>query len=352
MKRKSKRPILWIGGTGLPRGTVGRDLASLGHRLRWEPISHKTIPRLAELDPVLIIVEASRMTAKVRQLLVSLQELRDSRDFIVFLLRDHRSKRDFDLLDGCLVKGRGLVPQISAALDAATAVKEFKAETSKVHRHLKRAKRELGRLRNLVVRDDLTCLYNLRFFNRSLDAEHSRAMRFRRQYSVIFMDLDGLREVNSRYGHLAGGRVLKQLGEYLNNSLRRIDIPARVGGDEFVVICPETSKVSARMLADRLRKDIESMRIHSEGENPGITASMGVASFPEDGDSPDKVLERADRALYEAKARGKNVVCSWGDFPATRKSKKLVGSVHNKRAAKDSEEEETDPSEIETLTSS
>jgi diguanylate cyclase (GGDEF)-like protein len=269
----------------------------------------------------------------------------------VFLLQDRGQARPTDLVDGSLVKGRGIVAQIRAALNALGAASNFNEEGSRARQQLKRVKRELRRLRNLVVRDDLTCLYNLRFFNRSLETEHSRATRFGRHYSLIFMDLDGLKDVNTRFGHIAGGQVLKQLGEYLNDRLRRIDIPARVGGDEFVVICPETSKLSARVLAERLREGIESLKIHEDDRYPGITASMGVASFPDDGDLPDKVLERADQALYQAKARGKNSVCCWGDFP-TDQTKDKSRSVHGKRQEDDTAEQDAETSDTRTFPSS
>jgi diguanylate cyclase (GGDEF)-like protein len=194
---------------------------------------------------------------------------------------------------------------------------------------LKSVRDENRRLRELVLRDDLTCLYNLRYFNSALETEHSRSVRFGRRYSLLFMDLDGLREVNSRHGHLAGGRVLKQLGEYLNTNLRSIDISARVGGDEFVVICPETTKESARLIAGRIRQGIEALKIHERDTEQGITASVGVAAYPDDGGTPKEILRRADQALYAAKAKGKNCVCCWGDFPADPEAKLFSGSVHS-----------------------
>jgi diguanylate cyclase (GGDEF)-like protein len=284
---------------------------------------------ITELDPILVIVEANKVTAPVKKVLASLQKHRRSRDFALFQLRDRASTHRTSFFDGSLVKGRGIVQQIAAALKALEVATTFKAETHRARRKLRRITGELQRLRALVVRDDLTCLYNLRFFNRSLETEHSRAIRFGRHYSLIFIDLDGLKEVNTRYGHIAGGQVLKRLGEHLNESLRRIDIPARVGGDEFVVICPETSKLSARILAERIRQGIEELKLHEDKDYPGITASMGVASFPDDGHLPELILERADRALYEAKARGKNVVCCWGDFSPGSKKGNVMGSVHN-----------------------
>jgi diguanylate cyclase (GGDEF)-like protein len=350
MKSKDERPIVWLGGTGLPRGATGRELSNLGHPLLWEPITQETITKLVKMEPVLVVVDADRMTTTLRKILQSLDERRQFTNFVVFLLGAKPRVRLGHQVDGRLTKGRGLVSQISAALATLEAAAKFKAEDRKTQRQLKRARSELGRLRNLVVRDDLTCLYNLRFFNRSLETEHSRAMRFGRHYSLIFMDLDGLRDVNSRYGHLAGGQVLQQLGEFLNTSLRRIDIPSRVGGDEFVIICPETAKLSARVLAERLRCGIEALKLHGDKDYPGITASIGVASFPEDGEAPEKVLEHADRALYEAKARGKNTVCCWGDFPAKLSSDNQFGGVHHMQPSDEPDEEDAGSSELESLT--
>lgn len=343
---------MWIGGRGLPGGAVGRELACLPNPLAWEPVAPTTAARIAEARPILVILETGRVTAKVRELLGRLAELRTSLDFAVFLAIEPGQTGAAVSVDGALVKGRGIAAQIAAVLQALDAASAFRSEHEKLRCRFQRLRRELKRLRNLVVRDDLTCLYNLRFFNRSLDTEHSRATRFGRQYALIFMDLDGLREVNTRHGHLAGGQVLRRLGEFLNDRLRRIDIPARVGGDEFVIICPETNKVSARILAERLRQGIEALNLHGERDSPGITASIGVASFPDDGDLADQILERADRALYEAKARGKNVVCCWGDFPPSVSSKKLLGSVHNKGLMKRSKKSEESASKIETTPTS
>lgn len=227
-----------------------------------------------------------------------------------------------------LLKGSGLVQQIKAVLATMHGSQIFKAAGVRAQKRVSKAKAELNRLRTLAVRDDLTCLYNLRFFNRSLETEHQRASRFGRAYSLIFLDLDGLREVNARRGHLAGGQVLKQVGEFLNGRIRRIDLPARIGGDEFVIICPETAKTAARMVAERLRYGIQRLQ-DAQGKSLGITASIGVATFPDDGALPDDVLQRADRALYEAKALGKNRVCCWGEFVAEDDEKGFLGSVHN-----------------------
>ncbi len=348
------RPVLWIGGSGLPGGATGRLLARLGVPLHWETVSRKAADTVTALKPVIVILEADRLSASLRNLLRSLRELRSEIDMIVFQLRSRATTRSPAGIDGILVKDRSLVQQIRAVLQAMEGSHTFKRAGERAQRELGKVKDELERLSHLVVRDDLTSLYNLRFFNRSLDTEHQRATRFGRNYSLIFMDLDGLREVNETRGHLAGGQVLKQVGDFLHDRIRRIDLPARIGGNEFVVICPETTKPAARMVAERLRKGLEQLR-DGDGLLLGITTSIGVAAFPEDGDLPEEVLQRADRALYEAKARGKNRVCCWGEFAADGDGDPMRGSVHSsaevptlERPDANAAAEDEEPSELTT----
>ena len=326
--RLASRPILWIGGRGLPSGSAGTQLAALGYPLHWEPPSSNAAHSVATLHPVLVIIESERITDSLNEFLFTLSQLRTTIDMVVFQVRQREPRHPVSRVDGTLLKGGGLVQQIKSVLATMEGSKVFKAAGLRAQKRVTKVKSELNRLRTLAVRDDLTCLYNLRFFNRSLETEHQRATRFSRSYSLIFLDLDGLREVNARRGHLAGGQVLKQVGELLNGRIRRIDLAARIGGDEFVIICPETAKTAARQVADRLRTGIQRLQ-DAQGKSLAITASIGVASFPDDADLPDDVLQRADRALYEAKALGKNRVCCWGEFAVEGNDKSFLGSVHN-----------------------
>ncbi len=325
-ERKS-RPLLWVGGSGLPGGTVGRKLVALGYPLHWEPASPKAARSVAALAPALVVIDEESLDRPLQNLLGALAELKPTVDLVVFQLRSREPRSIPEKLDGVLLRGPTLIPQIRLVLSVIEGGRSFKAAGARAVKRLEGAQAEVERLRTLAVKDDLTSLYNLRFFNRSLETEHQRATRFGRSYSLIFLDLDGLREVNARDGHLAGAQVLKYVGEFLVQRIRRIDLPARIGGDEFVVICPETEKVAVRLVADRLRHGIQ--RLQNElGAPLGITASIGVASFPEDGDLPEEILQRADRALYEAKALGKNRVCCWGDFTVGAEDKGLLASVH------------------------
>jgi diguanylate cyclase (GGDEF)-like protein len=326
--RTPQRPILWVGGAGLPGGATGRKLVSLGNPLHWEPSAAEAIRSVGPLAPVLIVIEGEKVDVVVRSFLTELAELKATVDTVVFQLRRREPKVVESGFDGVLVRGASLVRQIRIVLDAMRGGRTFKTAGARAQKRLARVEAEVERLGALSVRDDLTSLYNLRFFDRSLETEHQRATRFGRSYALIFVDLDGLREVNSRGGHMAGALVLKLVGELIVNRIRRIDLAARIGGDEFVIICPETEKPAARLVAERLRHGIQKIGDGQES-SATITASIGIASFPEDGDLPDEILQRADRALYEAKALGKNRVCCWGEFAvAGNDDKSFLGSVY------------------------
>jgi diguanylate cyclase (GGDEF)-like protein len=317
-----------VGGTGLPGGATGKKLVQLGHPLHWEPGARKALKSVATLEPALVLVDGEKIDVELRSFLKDLAELKSTVDTVVFQLRRREPPRVQNAeIDGVFLRGSSLVQQIRLVLAAINGADAFKAAGARSQKRLVKAEAEVERLRTLAVRDDLTCLYNLRFFNRSLETEHQRATRFGRSYALVFLDLDGLREVNARSGHMAGAQVLQQVGEFLANRIRQIDLPARIGGDEFVIICPETAKVAVKLVAERLRHGIQRLS-DPQGRSLGITASIGIASYPEDGDLPEEVLQRADRALYEAKALGKNRVCCWGEFVAVNDEKTFLGSVY------------------------
>jgi len=299
-------------------------VASLGYPLHSERATLEATKRVIELKPIVVVIETNGRSGVPNRLLGLLEKLRESQEFFIFLLLDREPKRKLAHVDAYLVRGRGLGAQFEVTLRAVGGIQ------NRARREIARLKRQTDRLQNLVVRDDLTSLFNLRFFNRTLENEHSRALRFGREYSLIFIDLDGLKNVNDRFGHLVGGRVLQQVGDFIGQKIRGIDVPARVGGDEFVIICPETPKMSARLVAERIRQGIEELNSQENGLPQEITVSMGVASFPGDGETPEQVLDHADRALFEAKARGKNRVCCWGEFPMDRKE--FQGSLLGRRS--------------------
>lgn len=186
----------------------------------------------------------------------------------------------------------------------------FLAELSKVFSYvvmLSGALLDQARLfeqvRTMAVSDPLTGLANYRRLISVLEAELDRSRRTQRPFSVVLLDMDGLKIINDQYGHLTGSRALVRIGKVLRNHSRAIDTPARYGGDEFALVLPEVGKDLASRVVSRIRE-----RVASESEAPALSVSAGVAAFPEDGDTPEKLLGAADRALYIMKHGGRSSV--------------------------------------------
>lgn len=165
------------------------------------------------------------------------------------------------------------------------------------------------KLQEMVLTDDLTNLFNTRYLHRTLEIEIERAERYGSSMSLIFMDLDYFKDVNDRYGHLIGSKLLVEIAQLLLSKLRSFDIVARYGGDEFVIVLPMTASRYAFQVAERLRRAIaETTFLKTEGLNVRITASFGVASYPEDAHTKEELLRLADEAMYKVKYQSRNGV--------------------------------------------
>lgn len=156
--------------------------------------------------------------------------------------------------------------------------------------------------------DDLTGLYNTRGFAIAANRLFGQAMRYGRPASVLMVDSDNLKHVNDSHGHEAGNRLLRQLANAVQAELRATDVPARYGGDEFIVLLPETPPKGAMDVAERIRNAIGARPLALDGQQLSATVSIGVACYPEDGRTLDALAARADRALYHAKQQGRNRV--------------------------------------------
>jgi len=159
--------------------------------------------------------------------------------------------------------------------------------------------RLFDQVRSMAVSDPLTGLANYRRLVSVLEAELDRSRRTQRPFSIVLLDMDGLKLINDHYGHLTGSRSLVRLGKILRNHSRAIDTPARYGGDEFALVLPEAGPDIATRVVSRIRE-----RLAAESESPALSVSAGVAAYPEDGDTPEKLLGAADRALYRMKNHG------------------------------------------------
>ena len=163
----------------------------------------------------------------------------------------------------------------------------------------------------MAITDFLTGLYNHRYFQQILTQELGRARRYQKMISLIILDIDNFKSFNDRYGHAVGDKVLIAMGEIISRSLRTVDFAFRYGGEEFVLLLPETSLENAVLTAERLRVRIaaEAMNSVPESEGNSITVSAGVACYPEDGTSRENLFSLMDSYLYKAKSMGKNRVC-------------------------------------------
>ncbi len=161
----------------------------------------------------------------------------------------------------------------------------------------------------LMTVDGLTELHNKRYFNEAIEREASRSQRYSRTFSLVLFDIDHFKKINDTFGHLAGDSVLRQLGALVRNRVRRDDVPARTGGEEFSVIVPEVSHAGAVNLAEKLRASIEAAVFKFEGTRIPVTVSLGVAEWSEDIKDPQDLVKKADERLYEAKRSGRNRVC-------------------------------------------
>lgn len=164
-------------------------------------------------------------------------------------------------------------------------------------------------VKTLAEKDSLTLLYNHGAFHEKLQIELERAARYGRSLSVIMLDLDGFKEINDTYGHVVGDRILLMTAGVLCAHLRKSDIAARYGGDEFAVILPETDLAAATAIADRIAAGLSEVRLDTaKGETITFTASIGYAACLPDSRGRDNILNVADRLMYESKRRGRGGV--------------------------------------------
>ncbi len=186
--------------------------------------------------------------------------------------------------------------------------RKFMEKLEEQSNEIQKLKEELRRAKEEASIDPLTGLRNRRSFERALSEFFRDYKKFGYPFSVIVIDLDDFKRINDTYGHLAGDKVLKELGNILRNYLRAKDVPARTGGEEFTIILPGITKKEALSVAERLRKVLENYTVEYENVKINPTASFGVAEVTPEDDTPYEMIRRADENLYKAKRAGKNRV--------------------------------------------
>jgi diguanylate cyclase (GGDEF)-like protein len=168
-------------------------------------------------------------------------------------------------------------------------------------------------LEELSTHDALTGLYNYRVLNHRLVEEEERSRRYGHPFSLLMLDIDYFKTVNDTHGHLAGDEALRAIAARIGHAVRPVDLVARYGGEEFALILPETASVGALATAERIRETIAANPIRlPSGQTVNLTVSIGVASYPEDAESVETLIDATDHAMYTAKSSGRNRVCCSG----------------------------------------
>ena len=173
--------------------------------------------------------------------------------------------------------------------------------------------RNYQRIQELTITDDVTGLYNSRYLHQIIINEMDRFERYLQPFSIIFFDLDFFKRINDTYGHLVGSQMLNRVARVILQSIRKVDRAARYGGDEFVVVLPQTDKKQAQVVAQRLRDAINAeVYFAEEGFNIKVTASFGVATFDDDATSKDELLRAVDKAMYQIKETSRDGIALAG----------------------------------------
>ncbi len=214
------------------------------------------------------------------------------------------------LIAGPLPLAAGALAQVAFNLVALSLITYVGAVIGREQRSAREDALRLSRF------DLLTGLHSRAFLAASLDQEIRRAARTGRPFSLLLVDLDGLKAANDRYGHDSGDRLLRAVAEVLHGDVRVTDVAARYGGDEFVLLLPETEISGAALVADKVRVDIARISLSHSGGVIRTSASIGLVSFPHDGRTAAELMRKADLAMYEAKRRGRDQIVRFARRPA------------------------------------
>jgi len=219
----------------------------------------------------------------------------------------------------------GMEAALQSDVDLAVALVSYFVQ---VNRRLQNPKlielKVFEETRASAYRDELTGLHNFRFFQEYLGWEVHRCERHGGSFCIVMGDIDNFKDYNDRFGHNQGNATLQSVGQTLVSAGREEDVVARYGGEEFVIIMPATSKDHAVTAAERVREAVADLELSADDPLHRVTISLGVANYPVDATSPDDLIRCADRAMYIAKARGKNQVQLYG---ANRRAHRRINAV-------------------------
>lgn len=195
---------------------------------------------------------------------------------------------------------------------------------AEIYQQAQEAKHQLERL---SLTDTLTGMWNVRTFNSFLDREIDRSERYEHIFALMMLDVDNLKQINDTHGHLVGSAMIRHTGTIIINVLRKTDIAARFGGDEFVLLLPETDQDDAIIVGERICRAIHTEAYQLNNYNITTSVSIGIATFPVNGSTPEELISNADRALYRSKKSGKNRVSLYNPAHYNEKTQHLDKST-------------------------
>ena len=251
------------------------------------------------------------MSAEAHERAARLSELRETREPAAGDLSRDVAAIQSVILEALTRDADELGAEQVAHLAGRIAESVAAVQAAAVETLVSRRSRELESLANS---DPLTGLSNLRHLQAELKHSLAIAKRYEHPFGLLMLDVDGLKRVNDAHGHAAGDRVLVQVALAVRRSIRTVDTPARIGGDEFCVLAPDQTATAATGLAERLAEAVTSETAGAAGDD-GVGISIGVVSCPEHGDEADSLLESADQAMYRAKAGGDSVAVGEAKAP-------------------------------------
>lgn len=202
--------------------------------------------------------------------------------------------------------------------DMVARLRQGREQLAVINETLRKKNKELH---ELSITDSLTGLYNRKHLMETLENEVARSKRHKHDFSVLVIDIDHFKEYNDTYGHLAGDEVLSRLATVFKESVRSCDYVARYGGEEFILVLPEIGPEDGVKAAERIRKKVAKESFAGDGETIQVTVSVGVASYPKDGDDSQSIIRHADTALYKSKESGRNRVVLAGETPKKKRQK-------------------------------
>lgn len=206
-----------------------------------------------------------------------------------------------------LVRGEGNPPFVEHDLPLLTLVADYLAMALENNRRIQS-------IHELTITDDTTGLFNARHFKSMLESEIYRSARYDYEFSLVFVDLDFFKRVNDRFGHVVGSKLLAAVSRLIKKELRLIDSAFRYGGDEFLLLLPQTSKQNALIVVRRLREALNATEFQAVDSGVlRVTASYGVASFPADGTTPQDILRASDEAMYRVKTASRDGIALAGE---------------------------------------